>query len=68
MSLVKALLALTGIFSLFKCSSGYKEKDGEITFNGKEITAKNFVVLNEVFAKAESIANYKKYSIRPAAK
>jgi DNA-binding helix-hairpin-helix protein with protein kinase domain len=55
-SLVKALLTLTGIFSLFKCSSGYNEKEGKITFNGEEITAKNFVVLNEVFAKDDSIA------------
>ncbi|MEO6722391.1 MAG: hypothetical protein ABIN67_18630, partial [Ferruginibacter sp.] len=56
---IKTILILTGIMPLFRCSSGYRQKDGKITFNGKEITDKNFIVLNEAFAKDSTTAYYK---------
>lgn len=59
--IVKTMLMLTGILPLFKCSSGYKEDKGKITFNGKEITDKNFVVLNKAFAKDSTTAYYKEW-------
>jgi hypothetical protein len=62
----KTILVILGIIPFFRCSSGYKEKDGKVTFNGKEITDKSFVVLNEDFAKNDSSAYYKSYSISDA--
>ncbi len=62
----KTLLVLTGIMPLLRCSSGYQQKDGKITFNGKEITDKSFVVLNDVFAKDSLYAYYKEKSIAGA--
>jgi hypothetical protein len=62
----KTLLVLTGIISSTRCGSGYKEKDGKVYFNGKEITDKSFVVLNEVFAKDSSFAYYKEATIEYA--
>ncbi|MEO5889323.1 MAG: DKNYY domain-containing protein [Ferruginibacter sp.] len=56
---IKTVLVLTGILPLFRCSSGYKQKDGKVTFNGKEITDKSFVVLSEEFAKDSTTAWYK---------
>lgn len=44
---------------LFKCNSDEKEK---VTFNGKVITDKNFVVLNDQFAKDSTTAYYKSRS------
>lgn len=58
---IKTVVLLTGIFPLTRCSSGYKERNGKVTFNGKEITDKNFVVLNDAFAKDSSTAYYKEY-------
>ena len=60
---LKTVLIIFGIIPLSRCSSGYKEKDGKITFNGKEITDKNYIVLNDQFAKNDSGAYYKEYSI-----
>jgi hypothetical protein len=60
------LLLLTGIFPLAGCGSGYKKEKGRITFNGKEITDKNFIVLNDVFAKDSLHAYYKEKSIEGA--
>lgn len=60
---IKTVLIIFGIVPLSRCSSGYKEKDGKITFNGKEITDKNYIVLNDQFAKNDSGAYYKEYSI-----
>ena len=60
---IKTMLIIFGIIPLSRCSSGYKEKDGKITFNGKEITDKNYIVLNDQFAKNDSGAYYKEYSI-----
>ncbi len=42
---------------------GYEIKEGIVTFNGKEIKGKNFVVLNENFAKEDTTAYYKKYRL-----
>ena len=63
---IKTLLVIAGIFPLLKCSSGYEKKNGKITFNGKEITDRNFMVLNEVFAKDSSTAYYKEHPFRSA--
>lgn len=63
---IRLILVLTGIVSMARCSSGYKEKDGKVTFNGEEITDKNFIVLNDVFAKDDSTAYYKRYRIDDA--
>lgn len=57
---------LTGILPLLRCSSGYQENNGKKTFNGKEITDKHFVVLNESFAKDSLYAYYKEKSIAGA--
>jgi hypothetical protein len=59
--LIKTMLLLTGILPFVKCSSGYREKDGKIFFNGKEITNKSFIVLNDVFGKDSTTAYYKNY-------
>jgi hypothetical protein len=59
----KTLLVITGVMSATRCGSGYKEKNGKIYFNGKEITSKSFVVLNDVFAKDSAHAYYKDQSI-----
>lgn len=56
---LKMILAIFGVIPLVRCSSGYRQKDGKITFNGKEITDKSFIVLNEVFAKDSTAAYYK---------
>lgn len=48
------------------CSTGYKEKNGKVTFNGKEITDKNFIVLSEEFAKDSASAYYKERSFDDA--
>jgi DKNYY family len=64
--IIKTVLLFTGILPLLKCSSGYEKKDGKITFNGREITDKNFVVLNDVFAKDSLDAYYKEKSITGA--
>jgi len=57
--LIKAVLVLFGILPFFRCSSGYRDKDGKVTFDGREITDKNFVVLNRSFAKDSTTAYYK---------
>ncbi|QHT66844.1 hypothetical protein GXP67_09325 [Rhodocytophaga rosea] len=62
----KSIFILTGLVSVFRCNSGYKEKDGKITFNGREITDKNFVVLNDVFAKDSAYIYYKDQVITDA--
>jgi hypothetical protein len=59
----RLILGVTGILPFAGCSSGYREKDGKITFNGEEINGKNFIALNDVFAKDDSSAYYKRYSI-----
>lgn len=65
--LFKTLLVLTGIMSFIKCgSSGYKKKDGKVYFNGKEITDKSFVVLNDAFAKDSATAYFKNYPVSSA--
>lgn len=63
---IKTFLLLTGILPLLRCSSGYKEKNGKATFNGKEITDTNFIVLSDEFAKDSTTAYYKEYPLRYA--
>jgi len=63
---VKVVLVITGILPFARCGSGYREKDGKVTFNGEEITDTSFVVLNDVFAKSDSGAYYKRYGIPDA--
>lgn len=55
----KTILVIFGVIPLSRCSSGYREKGGKITFDGKEITDKSFVVLSNEFAK-DSVAVYYK--------
>ena len=55
-----------GVFQLIRCSSGYKEKDGKVYFNGEEITDKSFVVLNDAFARDSTTAYYKSKSFQYA--
>lgn len=55
----RTVLIILGVLPLTRCSSGYRQKDGKITFNGKEITDKSFVVLSNEFAKDSSTAYYK---------
>ncbi|MEP7265611.1 MAG: DKNYY domain-containing protein, partial [Bacteroidota bacterium] len=62
----KTMLVLTGIMSFTKCGSGYKKKDGKIYFDGKEITDKSFVVLNDAFAKDSTTAYFKNYPFQYA--
>lgn len=56
---IRTLLVITGIIPFTRCSSGYRQKDGKVTFNGKEITDKNFIVLSSEFAKDSTVAYYK---------
>lgn len=56
---IKALLVFFVIIPLSRCNSGYSKKDGKVTFNGKEINDKSFIVLNDAFAKDSSTAYYK---------
>ncbi len=64
---VLAGFALASLSLLFiKCDSGYEQKNGIITFNGKEITDKKFVVLNAAFGKDDTTAWYKRYVIPEA--
>jgi hypothetical protein len=62
----KSVFVILGILPFSRCGSGYKEKDGKIFFNGKEITDKSFVVLNDEFAKSDSGVYYKSYCIAAA--
>ena len=59
---VKMVLVFTGILPLARCNSGYSKKDGKISFNGREITDKNFIVLSKEFAKDSTTAYYKERS------
>jgi len=60
----KAVLVIFGIIPFSRCSSGYREKDGKVTFDGKEITDKSFVVLSNEFAKDSTAAYYKSKSFQ----
>ncbi len=62
----KTILVLLGVFPLSKCSPGYREQNGKITFNGKEINDKNFIVLNDHFAKDDTAIYFKDYIIENA--
>ncbi len=56
---------LTGIMSIIRCSTGYKKEGDKVFFDGKEV-GKDFKVLNDVFAKDDSAAYFKTYSISGA--
>jgi hypothetical protein len=60
------MLIIFGVLPLSRCGSGYKEKDGKVTFNGNEINDEHFVVLNNSFAKNDTAAYYKGYTIHDA--
>ena len=55
----KAVLVIFGVIPFSGCSSGYREKNGKITFDGREITDKSFKVLSNEFAKDSAAAYYK---------
>lgn len=57
----KTILVIFGVIPFSGCGSGYREKNGKITFNGREITDKSFKVLSNEFAK-DSVAAYYKSS------
>jgi DKNYY family len=62
----KFVLMLTGVMSFPRCNSGGYTNEGDKNFyNGKELE-KGFKVLNDVFAKDDSAAYFKKYSIEGA--
>ncbi len=63
---IKTILVLLGVFPLSKCSPGYREQNGKITFNGKEISDINFIVLNDHFAKNDTSVFFKDYIIENA--
>jgi hypothetical protein len=56
---VKTILVIAGVIPLSRCSSGYKQKDGKLTFNGKELTGKGWRILNSSFALNDSAVYYK---------
>ncbi len=60
----KTLLVVLGIFPFFRCSSGYKEKDGKLMFDGEVITNKSFIVLSKDFGKDSTTAYYRSYPFR----
>lgn len=53
---------LTGVISFNRCGSGYQKDGNKVLFNGKEVS-KNLQVLNKVFAKDDTTAYFKTYSI-----
>jgi len=55
----KTILVIFGVIPFSGCSSGYREKEGKVTFDGREITDKSFVVLSNEFAKDSTAAYYK---------
>lgn len=55
----KAVLVIFGVIPFSGCSSGYREKNGKVTFDGREITDKSFKVLSNEFAKDSAAAYYK---------
>lgn len=65
-ALIRTLLVLTGIIPFLKCGSGYKSENGKASFDGKEITEKGLIVLNDAFAKDDSNAYYKENAISGA--
>ncbi|MCG2615247.1 DKNYY domain-containing protein [Terrimonas sp. NA20] len=64
--LIKTILILAGIIPLSRCSSGYKQKDGKLTFNGKELTGDGWQILNTSFAVNDSIIYYKEKIVEDA--
>ncbi|MEO6313505.1 MAG: DKNYY domain-containing protein [Chitinophagaceae bacterium] len=61
-----ALLLVSVLLLLISCGTGYEEKNGKISFNGKEITDPHFIILNDAFAKDSQYAYYKEKSIENA--
>lgn len=62
----KAVLVIFGIIPFSGCSSGYREKNGKVTFDGREITDKSFKILSSEFAKDSAAAYYKGRSFQYA--
>lgn len=63
---IKTILVIFGVIPLSRCSSGYQEENGKVTFNGKEITDKSFKVLSKEFAKDSTTAYYKERAFQYA--
>ena len=63
--LFKLVLVMTGVITLVRCSSGFSKKGDKVYYNGEEV-GKDFVVLNDEFAKNDSAAYYKMKSIPDA--
>ncbi len=62
----KLVLMLTGVISFSRCGgSGYQTDGNKVFYNGKEVS-KDLKVLNDVFAKDDSAAYFKNYSINGA--
>ncbi|MBP6827157.1 MAG: DKNYY domain-containing protein [Saprospiraceae bacterium] len=62
----KFVLMLTGVISFSRCGgSGYQKDGDKVFFDGKEVS-KDLKVLNEVFAKDDTTAYFKRYSIPDA--
>lgn len=57
--IIKTILVIVGVIPLSRCSSGYKQKDGKVTFNGKELDGEGWIVFNESFAKNDTTVYYK---------
>lgn len=62
----KLVLMLTGVISFSRCGgSGYQTAGNKVFYNGKEVS-KDLKVLSDVFAKDDSAAYFKSYSITGA--
>lgn len=62
----RALLFFIGLSPLSRCGAGYRNQEGKIKFNGKEISDKNFEVLNGSFGKNDTAVFYKEHLIEGA--
>ena len=56
---------MTGVITVVRCSSGFTKKGDKVYYNGEEV-GKDFIVLNDQFAKNDSAAYYKMKSIQDA--
>jgi len=64
--LFKLVLMITGVISVSRCGgSGYQTDGNKVFYNGKQVS-KDIQVLSDEFAKDDSTAYYKQYSITGA--
>jgi len=57
--IIRTILVIIGVIPFARCNSGYKQKNGKVTFDGREMEGKGWIVLNESFAKNDSVVYYK---------